>query len=360
VNNVAGDWSNTHVMDLPGRVVVGKGVISDISKYLDPLLGDGEGVYIVTGPKLRETILDRLVDNLSMDYRVMVVRNSSKAEYESLLNTFNVIHGSLRYPTVIGFGGGKSIDMAKLLAYKYGLTFVSIPTAPSHDGIASQFASLRGANKAFSVKTLPPKLVVVDIGLIMGAPMRLIASGVGDVLAKFTAVADWQLAREEVGEYYGEYSANLALMSAKLVLDNYEGIASRDENSIRTLVEALISTGVAAGIAGSSRPCSGSEHLFSHAIDLLYPQNPAYHGEKVGLGTIMMAYLHGLDWEGIREAIRAVGGPIDHRSANLSREMVIRALVEARKVRPERYTILHKLMPDREAAEKIARETKVL
>ncbi len=352
--------SNTHVMDLPGRVVIGKGVITSISKYLDPLLPDGGGVYVVTGPKLRETILHRLTENLGMDYKVLVVRHSSKEEYESLLTSFQEIHASLEYPVVIGFGGGKSIDMAKLLAYRYGLTFVSIPTAPSHDGIASQFASLRGANKAFSVKTLPPKLVVVDIDLIIGAPMRLIASGVGDVLAKFTAVADWQLARDEVGEYYGEYSANLALMSAKLVLDNYEGIASRDEDSIRTLVEALISTGVAAGIAGSSRPCSGSEHLFSHAIDLLYPENAAYHGEKVGLGTIMMAYLHGLDWEGIREAIMAVGGPVDYRSANLTREMVITAIVEARKVRPERYTILHKLMPDRMAAEKIARETKVL
>ncbi len=352
-------FGRRHVMDLPGKVVVGEDVLSDAAKYLGEVNDELGGVYIVTGPNLAKSLLYSLVSNLELPYHTFVVEKASMEEMEKVKRVFNKVHSEKGFEVVIGFGGGKSIDMAKMLAYQNSLDFVSIPTAPSHDGIASQFASLKGAKKTFSLKTLPPKLVLVDLGIILSSPPRLIASGFGDVLAKFTAVADWRLARDDVGEYYGEYAASLALMSAELVLKNYRGIAEHDGESIRTLVEALISTGVAAGIAGSSRPCSGSEHLFSHALDLYFP-NKAFHGEKVGLGTIMMAYLHGLDWEGIREAIAAVGGPTNYREAGLTRDMIIDALVLAKDIRPERYTILHKLKLNKEAAENLAVKTKVI
>ena len=56
----------------------------------------------------------------------------------------------------------------------------------------------------------------------------------------------------------------------------------------------MISSGMAISIAGNSRPASGSEHKFSHALDMIAPK-PALHGEQCGVGTIMMMYLHGGD-----------------------------------------------------------------
>ena len=348
-----------HVMALPSKIVVGEKILDDIGSYLKEIESDLGGVYIVTGPNLAKKLIYNLVSNLEVPYKTFIVKSATVNEIEKLKKDFYKIHQEKKYRIVIGFGGGKSIDTAKILAYTNDLNFISIPTSPSHDGIASQFASLKGTKKTFSFRTVPPKLVLVDLNIILSAPERLIASGFGDVLAKFTAVADWQLARDEVGEYFGEYAANLALMSAELVYKNYRGIAERDAESIRTLVEALISTGVAAGIAGSSRPCSGSEHLFSHAVDLYFP-NTAFHGEKVSLGTIMMAYLHGMDWEGIREAISNVGGPTNYKGVGLSKDMIIDALVLAKDIRPERYTILHKLNLNRSTAMDLAERTKII
>jgi len=354
---VLDSYKNLHVMDLPKRVVVGKNVLLNITKYLDSIVGNLNYVSIVTGPNIYRSLINRLVDHLEINYKVYIAKESTWSELTKIEEKI-VLDGLP--DIIIGFGGGKSIDIAKLISYRNGIPFVSIPTSPSHDGIASLFASIRGDKKAFSLRANPPLLVLVELDIIANAPPRLIASGVGDALAKFTAVADWRLSHEETGEYFGEYSSNLALMSAKLVLDKIEGISQGDEYSIRTLMEALISTGVAAGIAGSSRPCSGSEHLFSHAMDIYVRSRSAYHGEQVGVGTIMMSFLHGFDWEGIKQAIESVGGPTNYKELRISREDVILALKMAKKVRPERYTILNKYRMSHNFAEKIARKTGVI
>ncbi len=349
---------NLHVMDLPKRVVVGNGTISYLNKYIEDLGGGQSQIAIVTGPHLATSLVNKLTANLEgLSYKIYIAYKSTWKELEKIeKQMFSDGNPSI----IIGFGGGKSIDLAKLISHRNGKIFVSIPTSPSHDGIASLFASLKGFKKTYSIKAVPPSLVIVDMNIIAKAPQRLIASGVGDALAKFTAVEDWKLAHEEIGEYYGEYASNLALMSAKLVMEKIEGISVRDEDSIRTLVEALISTGVAAGIAGSSRPCSGSEHLFSHALDIYVNNEYSFHGEQVGVGTIMMAYLHDLDWEAIKNAINIVGGPTTYRELRLTKEDIIKGILYAKQVRPERYTILNKYNIDRKFAEELAKKTGVI
>lgn len=346
-------------MDLPKRVVVGNGTIKYLGRYIEELsIEESTQIAIVTGPNLANILLPRLISNLEgFSYKIFIAYKSTWMELEKLeKQMFSKSDPAI----IIGFGGGKSIDIAKLISYRNGKVFVSIPTSPSHDGIASLFASLKGYKKAYSIKAVPPSLVLVDMDIIAKAPKRLIASGVGDALAKFTAVEDWKLAHEEIGEYYGEYASNLALMSAKLVMNKVEGISIGDEDSIRTLVEALISTGVAAGIAGSSRPCSGSEHLFSHALDLYINNEYSFHGEQVGIGTIMMAYLHNLDWEAIKDAIKVVGGPVTYKELKLTKEDIIKGVIYAKKVRPERYTILNKYDINKRFAEELAKKTGVI
>jgi glycerol dehydrogenase-like iron-containing ADH family enzyme len=185
---------------------------------------------------------------------------------------------------VVGFGGGRSVDIAKMTAFRLGKLFLSVPTSASHDGISSPFVSVRGTDKPHSVKTNTPIGVLADTHLMSQAPPRLLAGGCGDLVAKITAVKDWELARDENEEYFGGYAANLAYMSAKIILDESEKLKRKSQFSIRTVVEALISAGVAACIAGSSRPCSGAEHLFSHAVEYVAGPNYGLHGERVGIG----------------------------------------------------------------------------
>jgi len=148
-------------------------------------------------------------------------------------------------------------------------------------------------------------------------------------------------------------------MSARLVVKNADLIKPSEEEGLRVLLEALISCGVAMSIAGSSRPCSGSEHLFSHALDQVVPK-PALHGEQCGVGAIMMARLHNIDWKRIRDTLRKVGAPTTAKELGVEPEQVVEALVRAREIRPDRYTILDERGLNHESAEKLARATGVI
>ena len=204
-----------------------------------------------------------------------------------------------------------------------------------------------------------PLAIIADTDIIAQAPWRSAISGCGDVIAKFTAVKDWQLAHTEKNEYYGEYAASLALMSTKLVIQNAKLIQPGNDEGLHVLLEALISCGVAMSIAGSSRPCSGSEHLFSHALDMIKCPH-AMHGEQCGVGSVLTAYLHKTDWQRIRDTLKQIGAPTTAAELGVKDEDLVKAFEMAATIRPERYTILHKLKLDREACEKVAKTTGVI
>jgi len=346
-----------HLMELPSVVLVGHDVLETAGQLLvehglsgPVVVASGPHVWRVHGEALRKALKATGLPSSWVKVETPDVRAVEEVERAVATKGARM---------VIGMGGGKSIDVAKLASYNRRVALVSIPTSASHDGMASPFASIRGHAKPYSAVTKPPFAIVADIGVIMKAPPRLFNGGVGDLLAKLTAVRDWQLARDEKGEYYGKYSANLARMSGQMALEEAANIGERNEEGIRCLVEALISAGVAAGIAGSSRPCSGAEHLFSHALDRMAP-GKGLHGEKTGMGAIMMAKLHGLDWEKLRDALEQAKAPTKAAQIGLTEREVVRALVDAPRVRPDRYTILHKLRLTAKQAEELAKQTGVV
>jgi glycerol-1-phosphate dehydrogenase [NAD(P)+] len=194
--------------------------------------------------------------------------------------------------------------------------------------------------------------------VIKKAPTKLLASGCGDLIANIIAVKDWQLGHEKTGEYYGMYSADLAMMSAKIVMEN-SSMYSKKGLDARVIVEALISAGVASCIAGSSRPCSGAEHLFSHALDKIAP-GKGLHGEKCGIGSIMIAKLQGQDWKKIVKTLKEVGAPTNAKQIGLKENEVIEALVMAQELRPERYTILKEIKMTERKATNLAKSTNVI
>ncbi len=345
-----------HEMRLPRKVVVGEGIIGRLSE-IEERIASANRILVASGPHVYEEIGVELMNSWSRGQEVETefVVEASMDGVERLIEASKASKAEI----ILGVGGGRVIDVAKMASYKQNLDFVSVPTAASHDGIASQFASLRREKRAYSYTTNPPTSVIVDIDVILKAPKRLTVSGFGDAVSKITAVKDWMLARDKKGEYYGDYSAQLALMAADLVMKNASGIGNWEKESIRTLVEALISDGVASGIAGSSRPCSGSEHLVSHALDSLAP-NPALHGEQCGVGTIMMAKLHGLYWERVKRVLESVRAPTTAEELGIEPRYIIEALLQARSIRPRRYTILNEKRLTREDAENLARTTGVI
>src|SRR2546428_7488729 len=108
---------------------------------------------------------------------------------------------------------------------------MNMQTAASHDGIASPYASIKGGPKPYSIRAQAPIAIIGDIGVIADSPYDLLAAGCGDIVAKFSAVKDWQLAHKLKNEYYGDYAAELALMSAELVTRNSKEIRSEEHTS---------------------------------------------------------------------------------------------------------------------------------
>ena len=344
--------SGYHLMELPTKVLIGDGVISKLGDFLKDSAGE-KRVVISSGSNVTSKIR-RAVDS-ALDGEPVWIEVSAA----DMKNVDAVMAAASGSGCIVGVGGGKSVDVGKLAAFKLHLPFYSVPTSASHDGIASPFASLKGMDRPYSIMAKPPVGILADIDVIASAPRRLLASGCGDLVSKLTAVKDWQLAHRVTGEYYGSYSASLALMSAEVIIERSRAISKFGKDAVRELVEALISTGVAAGIAGSSRPCSGSEHLFSHYLDLVAP-DAGLHGEKCGIGTIMMAKLHGADWRKIRTALKNVGAPVEASQIGVDDSKVVESLVKASSIRPDRYTILSRKRLTRKSATALARTTGVI
>ncbi|MCK4434048.1 NAD(P)-dependent glycerol-1-phosphate dehydrogenase [Candidatus Bathyarchaeota archaeon] len=344
-------------MQLPREVIVGNGTIERVVEVFRRL-GFTESALIVAGSKtynIAGKTVRELLEEEGVKVDTFFVKSAMIGDVQAVEKKMK----SSKPQVVLGIGGGTKIDVAKLSSAHQETPFISIPTTASHDGIASPLSSVKGFEKPYSVMAEAPIAIIADTNIIMQAPWRHVISGCGDVIAKFTSVKDWRLAHEEKREYYGDYAASLALMSAKLVMQNAELIKSRKEEGLRVLLEALISCGVSMSIAGTSRPCSGSEHLFSHALNMIKP-NHAMHGEQCGVGTIMTAYLHKLDWKRIKETLEMLGAPTNADELGVDKEDIIRALEMSSTIRPERYTILNKLNLSREDYEKLARTTNVI
>jgi len=265
-------------------------------------------------------------------------------------------------------GGGTVIDVGKLAAYRAGIPFISIPTALSHDGIASPTASVKSIEDGLkrSFQASPPISLIIDLKVLEDAPRRMLIAGCGDIVSRATSLKDWELGRDERGEYYCKAAAELALSSFKEAL-RFMDLGGED---LKMQAMTITKSSLSMILAGSSRPCSGSEHIFSHYIDL-YPERSSMHGEQVGLGTILMSKYHSdhndnwwseeiFQWSSIKRRLERVGFPSTLAEIGISKEMAVKALCEGVKLRPRKYTILHKRPIRREEALSLLKEVELI
>lgn len=258
----------------------------------------------------------------------------------------------------VGAGGGSVIDVAKLAAFQHGPPFISVPTSASHDGICSGRASIKETQGSTSKEAKPPAAIVADTSVISKAPYAMLTAGCADVISNLTAVLDWQLAARLKAEEYSSFASVLAESGAELVLDNIDVIKPGIEEAAWITVKSLVVSGVSMAVAGSSRPASGAEHLFSHALDRIAPGS-AMHGHQVGVGAILMMHLHGGDWKRIRDALRQIGAPTTAKELGIPKAKIIEALTTCHKLRPERYTILGESGLTKDAAVRLGKATGV-
>ena len=211
---------------------------------------------------------------------------------------------------VVAVGGGKTIDVAKSACAVAELPLIVVPTQLTADGIASPVSVIRDADgRLRSGPGRLPIAVAVDLAVVAAAPPSRTRAGLGDLLANPCALHDWHLAAAAGGEEVDDFAALLSQSAFDLVyapppvaLDDGPPPAE----FLHRLLRGLVLSGLAMEIAGSSRPCSGSEHLISHALDSMHP-GTAQHGEQVAFGALLATRLQGGDWRGLRDFMRAAG-----------------------------------------------------
>jgi glycerol-1-phosphate dehydrogenase [NAD(P)+] len=246
----------------------------------------------------------------------------------------------------VAVGGGRVIDTVKLAAARTGTELVSVPTTIAHDGISSPVASLQvdGMRTSFAAKM--PAGIVVDTDVIGRAPSRTLRAGVGDLVSNLTAIADWQLADAAGQDRFDAYSALIAESAARPILD----VGNLDVGNLgapadhELLAKGLLLSGLAMAAAGTSRPCSGAEHLVSHSLDRLLGERAALHGEQVALGCLVSAAAHESPLlEQLRELFGRLGLPVAPEDIGILFDEMAEAVRQAPATRPDRYTVLSSL-----------------
>jgi len=320
----------------------------DVVAACSSLLPPGQrALLVVSTPTPFDLVGDLLHRELGADY--ILVKDNTFAEVQGVAERLFVGGAA----TVAGVGGGRAIDVAKLAAHYARRRFISIPTQVSHDGIASPIAVIGHPSRGVaSVGASAPEAIIVPMATVLGAPARTIRAGTGDLLGKLTALPDWRLAVKAGKERYDDYAAMLAEAAIARVYPYLlapAGVAVEDMGPefVAALIHGLLLSGVAMTVAGSSRPCSGSEHLISHAIDSLYGGR-ALHGEQVALGTLAVLVLLGKEAEARRLAVtyRRLGLPAHPSDIGLTDGEFLAALREAPRTRPDRYTPLSEASPE--------------
>jgi glycerol-1-phosphate dehydrogenase [NAD(P)+] len=343
-------------VELPFYVQIGSGVISKLQQILESL--EAQSFLLLTDSVVYELAARKVEEEMEdMLYNTIYVEKATMTEARKIV----IGVGYNDIDAVVGMGGGKVLDVSKVVSTELNAAFVSIPTTASHDGLASPVASFKENGRPVSISTNPPAAVLADLDVIKSCPIRLIRSGYGDLISNVSSVKDWQLARDLVGEAYSEVAASIAVMPAELMLSKARELDLKILPHLELLLRGLVMSGVAIAFVGSSRPASGAEHKFSHALDYLGYGNGT-HGEQVALGTIIMEYLHEKhygngDWELIKTSLDKVQTPTKAKEIGLTKEQVIEAVMYAKKLRKKRFTILEAVDPSKDELEIVLEKT---
>jgi glycerol-1-phosphate dehydrogenase [NAD(P)+] len=335
----------TRMVGTPLTIDIGPGAIAGLAPLLaDRRISSGGHVAVVVGPGLGEEIAELLRPQLGN--AELWTAGSGGIEAASELAR-RLRQGF--YDAIVGIGGGRTLDMAKYAASLCGLPMVAVSTSLAHDGIASPVASLEEAGRKGSFGVQMPIAVVVDLDYVRRSDPALRRSGIGDAISNLSAISDWRLAGAERGEPVDGVAITFARTAATSVLLREDGID--DDDFLIALAEALVLSGLAMATAGSSRPCSGSDHEILHAIDHLFP-GTATHGELAGAASLFTSFLRG-DEAMVRDidaCLSRHGLPRTPQDLGLSAEQFAQAVHHAPMTRPDRYTVLEHLGLDEAGA----------
>lgn len=288
-----------NLIKTPAFMKTGKGILKNIDKILE----DAHLIYrnkiLVTQDNLYQEYEQDLT-NVRFD-KVVIVKGGNVDEVPTVKEQCKETDA-----LIVAFGGGSVLDLVKYAASQLDMPYINVPSALSNDAVYSCVARLTKNGKKFSFGVQPPIGIIVDINIINKSPEILLYAGVADIVSNLSAIQDWLLAHNEIGEPINELSYMLA-KEAALPLLRYKKEELHSDGLILDLVNGIVTSGLAMIISGNTRGTSGAEHLISHAIDEYFPEKSTIHGIQVGWAQGIIAKRYRNDPFKINDFYREIG-----------------------------------------------------
>lgn len=240
---------------------------------------------------------------------------------------------------IVAMGGGKTLDIGKYAAFVSKRPFLSIPTTLAHDGIVSPIAVLkRQDGKPKSLGCAMPSMMIMDTQLIATCPPNLIKAGIGDTISNYMGLKDWEFAVSRGKDQMNGYAYMMSRTALNaLMKTQFDHICPE---FLDVLANSLVLSGIAMDYAGSSRPVSGSEHLFSHALDY-FCEKQNLHGFNVALGTIAVLKIIDDDPTEVIDYLRKFEVDVNPVHMGITEDVFVYCMQHATEMRNNRYTYLH-------------------
>jgi glycerol-1-phosphate dehydrogenase [NAD(P)+] len=248
-----------------------------------------DNTFAALGARVDSTLRSAGLDVLT----ILLHGEDIGADQDSVYRVLWALDGRRR--TLIAVGSGTITDVARFVSHRSGSQFISVPTAASVDGFTSIGAPMILDGVKITVNAQGPMAVFADLPTLCAAPPPLVAAGVGDLIAKLTSVADWELGGILWEEPYDGAIAVRARAAAWDCAAHIADIAGRRPSGLRVLMEGLIESGFCMLDFGQTRPASGYEHHISHFWEMMLlrqGRRSVLHGAKVGLGVLISAGLY--------------------------------------------------------------------
>ncbi len=270
---------------------VGEGALSALTEICEPykqiLLVSDDNTNAVCGDNVRRLLGEKLATSLVLHADGVVVPDEAcLAHIEA--------HMEENTDLILGIGSGVINDLCKDISFRHDLPYGIVATAPSMDGYASVGAALILEGMKVTRNARPPMAIVADTAVLKTAPMEMLQAGYGDIIGKYSCLNDWKLSTAIYGEYFCQTVYDLTMNTVHEVEPLAERILARDEQAVGTLMQALVTVGIAMSYVGNSRPASGSEHHLSHFFEItgILENKPYFaHGIDVLYSAVVTAKL---------------------------------------------------------------------
>ena len=343
----------SHKVDIQA-IRVGSGVIQELPGILRDL--GASHIFLVADNYTYEAAgrqVEQLLDQAGLPYHKRVFQTETPLVPNEYALGSALAAMTSQDDMLLAVGSGTLNDVTKYVSARTGIPYVIAATAPSMDGYASTVAPTILDGFKTTLPAVYPAAIVADVDILKDAPMPMLTAGFGDIIGKFTSLADWRLSHQLNGEYYCPEVAGVIEAAVETCAANAQALAQREPQAIQAVTEALILSGLAMGMVGVSRPASGAEHQMAHYWEmdaLRRGEEHPLHGNAVGVGTVLAASLYEMaaeylpqgfaapDKGQILACLQAAGSCADPKELGIRRELCLESLLHAMELR-DRFTV---------------------